>query len=1300
MQRKMNRIMALFIVVILLFSAIMPHTEVWGKSTGVQQTRRIAGIAEFPESYQTGLARVKAAYPNAKFIYYDTDLDWYEDLLTTDNELYFGRNLISSSSPESWKSSDPSSYDRTTGKYKEVEPGWNVASQEIIEYYMDPRNFFNETDIFQFINLGYDPSQTVEGVKKLISGTFMERDTLIDNNGNQTTYAEALVQIGQMSGVSPYLLATRIRQEQGGNGSAMITGNYSGVPGYYNHFNIGAYGPTTQAILTNGLNYAKRNGWDTPYKSLLGGARVLASSYVGSGQNCLYLHHWNVVANENGVVGYGPYMASTASVAHEARNLSKSYNDNTAAYTFIIPVYKNMPDMPCDMPSDDMLSYKLKNLTLNSGDIDIGFQTSKNLYTASCNNLSYLTIRAEKYNANSKLYINGIEAGKSTKTVETAILLQPGFNDVTITVMNEDGVYRDYMIRLHNNDGNPHYRSSIVQFSNDENYKSAISIDGNRKTEIMPNKTVQDIKKYIEVLNCTVMVTDKEGNVKSDDELCISSDKLLILNNNILVYEGTIFIKGDINQDGIVDHNDTDNLVAHMLGYTTLPLDAQKASDVNQDGIVDIEDLGEIRLSIGDYTDLGVVGDHVTVSARVPDAVYCGVEMEVDIDVEPGPYYIKGWLLYNEGKVDVDGISNSGRIPFIVDAGKTIFPNMKNTLTVTPLLTSGNIDFGIEIEDAYNYVAQSDISISTKYVAPKIESTDMQVILQCNAAPQQGDKHYQYATLKLVNMTSKSMGNIELGFGDYFVNEQGKNTYSFNGLTPGASKTIKLYVIDDLVSGDYVTQMKLQYHDANYKESLTTFDVKFTVENHVCEFNTYKDNNSNHIATCSCGKTEESPHTYKRNALNYECVYCHNKSSVNLEITQPSVTVGQRATFSANMMVNDTKASNVTYEWWINGKQESTKASFTKTFDALGRYDVSCIARTKSGLVAVKSFTVQPKSNNALSCSNITCNSISVKAVKNHEYKLVGPTTTIDWQTSNTFKNLECGTTYTLSMREKGTNKVTSIKVIPGHKVNSYTLKEECSKDLYLQGSCLTCKAPQTIVFSNTAHEHLFLNYKTTALATCTTGTKQTATCEYGCGTTGSRVLNDKKSHSFSSYVFDKNESCVSGGTMTAQCEYGCGAKDKAPVDKTVVGHLYTYSEGVAATRNSDAVEKGVCRVCGHINNKTIYGSRLNVVDSAELKIVQADTTKLPTITTSTPGLHIKSITWVNHLGQVLSADLKTFVPQPGEKYMVQSIVLECNTGYCMYEDATIYINGHQLTKNYTVQSNQIIFENIVTVGF
>lgn len=1291
MQRKMNRIMALFIVVILLFTAIMPHTEVWGKTTGVKQTRRIAGIAEFPESYQAGLARVKAAYPNAQFIYYETNLDWYNDLLTTDNELYFGRNLISSSSPESWKSSDPSAYDRTTGKYKEVEPGWNVASQEIIEYYMDPRNFLNETDIFQFINLGFDPSQTVDGIKKLIVGTFMENGTLTDLNGQTITYAEALFEIGQMSGVSPYLLACRIRQEQGNNGSALISGSYSGVPGYYNHFNIGAYGPTTQAIITNGLTYAKNRGWDTPYKSILGGAKVLSSSYVGSGQNCLYLQHWNVVANENGVVGYGPYMASTASVAHEARNLRKSYTDNSAAYTFIIPVYKNMPDMPCDMPSDDILSYKLKNLTLNDGDIDIGFQTSKNLYTANSSNLSYITIKAEKYKSDSTLYINNIEVGKKTKTVETAILLQPGFNDITVTVMNNDGVYRDYMIRLHNNDGQPHYRSSVVLFDNNDS----------GKTEIMPNKTVADAKRYIEVLNCVVMVTDKEGNVKADDALCISGDKLMILdNNNAIIYDGTIYIKGDINQDGIVDSNDTDNVIAHILGYTTLPLDAQKAADINQDGRLGVEDLGEIRLLIGDYADLGIVGDHITVSARIPEEVYCGAEFAVDVNVDPGPYYIKGYILYNEGKIDINNISNSGRIPFIVDAGKTIFPNMENALEVVPLLTSGTIDFNIEIEDAYNYVSRSDISISTKHVSAKVESTDMQVILECNASPQQGDKNYQYATLKLVNMTSKSMGNIELSFGDYFVNAKGKNTQSVNGLTPGASKTIKLYVIDDLTSGDYVTQMKLQYHDANYKESLTTFDVKFTVENHIHEFNNYQDNGKNHIMTCSCGEKKEEAHTYVRDNWNYDCAYCDNKAAVKINIEQPVVTVGQRATFDATMLINDEKASDVTYEWLVNGKQESTKSRFTTTFDSLGRYELTCIARTKSGLIAVKTIAIQPKSNTTAECSSITCGSITAKSVKNHEYKLTGKGLDTGWQNSNTFKNLTCGETYTLSIREKGSNKAVSVKITTSHRTSNYKLHDDCDKSWYLEGSCATCKNIQKITLENTTHGHLFLNYKTTALATCATGTMQTAACEYGCGTNASRVLNDKKSHSFISYTFDNNESCVSGGTMTATCEYGCGTKDKAPVEKTVIGHIYTYTESTAATKTSDAIEKGVCRVCGEINYKTIFGSRLIVIDNVTMEIVQSDKTKLPTITTDTAGLRIKEIVWVNHLGQVLSADLKTFTPTPGEKYMVQSIVLECNNGYCMYEDAVIYINGYQLTKNYSIHSNHIVFDNLVTVGF
>ena len=140
-------------------------------TNGVRQSRYIAEIEEFPASYQDGLRSVKAAYPEATFIYYDTGLDWYVDLLSPYNEMLIGRNLIPASSPSSWKRVDPEVYNMETDEYKQIEPGWNAASQAIIEYYMDPRNFLTATGVFQFAELTYNTSQTIEGTELLLEGT-------------------------------------------------------------------------------------------------------------------------------------------------------------------------------------------------------------------------------------------------------------------------------------------------------------------------------------------------------------------------------------------------------------------------------------------------------------------------------------------------------------------------------------------------------------------------------------------------------------------------------------------------------------------------------------------------------------------------------------------------------------------------------------------------------------------------------------------------------------------------------------------------------------------------------------------------------------------------------------------------------------------------------------------------------------------------------------------------------------------------------------------------------------------------
>ena len=202
MKKKIIKCVSFVLAAVTLISSVQ-MTSVFGATKNVIQTRTLADIEDFPTSYRKGLEKVKGTFPNAKFILYDTGLDWYKDVLTEENEMKYGRNLISSESPASWKQSS-----------REVEPGWVQASQSIVEHYMDPRNFLNEKDVFQFMSLAYDDSQTVEGTQTILDRTFMASRKIEDLDGNMITYAEAFWKAGKETGVSPYLLACRVRQEQ------------------------------------------------------------------------------------------------------------------------------------------------------------------------------------------------------------------------------------------------------------------------------------------------------------------------------------------------------------------------------------------------------------------------------------------------------------------------------------------------------------------------------------------------------------------------------------------------------------------------------------------------------------------------------------------------------------------------------------------------------------------------------------------------------------------------------------------------------------------------------------------------------------------------------------------------------------------------------------------------------------------------------------------------------------------------------------------------------------------------------
>lgn len=312
----------------------------------------------FPESYKPYLRTLHAKYPNWNFRAARTGLSW-NDVLEREGKL--GKSLVSLSAPSSWKSQAAGAYDPQTGKYTSFDSGgWAAASEKIIAYYLDPRNFINQIGIFQFLTHTYDAeTQTSAGLAAVVSGTFL--DAAFPETGF-ATYADALMEAGRTATVNPYVLASMILVEQGTSGTGKcISGTVSGYEGYYNYYNIGAYKTASMSAVTRGLWYASRSGsyqrpWDGHFASLLGGALFYSENYVKQNKNTLYFKKWNVM---NGLedVGEGQYMTNVQGAESEAAALRKGYLSLLdSPMIFEIPIYSGMPDAACRKPSGNNAS--------------------------------------------------------------------------------------------------------------------------------------------------------------------------------------------------------------------------------------------------------------------------------------------------------------------------------------------------------------------------------------------------------------------------------------------------------------------------------------------------------------------------------------------------------------------------------------------------------------------------------------------------------------------------------------------------------------------------------------------------------------------------------------------------------------------------------------------------------------------------------------------------------------------------------------------------------------------------------
>lgn len=296
-------------------------------------------IEQFPESYRPALYALREQHPDWIYVKQNTGLDWNTVI---QNEMG-AKSLIYKSFPDYCKE----------GVYDGG--NWYYASEDILKLYMDPRNALTENAIFQFEQLTYNPTyHTEEAVKSFLEGTFMNSSQ--NAPGTVMTFYFIFWAIGKEEGreVSPFHLAARVLQEQGKGTSPLISGTYPGFEGYYNYFNIGASGTSNQQVIVNGLTYAKEHGWDNAYGSIYGGADIISKNYIKKGQDTLYLEKFNVNPNGSYPLYTHQYMQNISAPTTEASSIKKLYEgagslDNT--FVFKIPVFKNMPETPCPMPT-------------------------------------------------------------------------------------------------------------------------------------------------------------------------------------------------------------------------------------------------------------------------------------------------------------------------------------------------------------------------------------------------------------------------------------------------------------------------------------------------------------------------------------------------------------------------------------------------------------------------------------------------------------------------------------------------------------------------------------------------------------------------------------------------------------------------------------------------------------------------------------------------------------------------------------------------------------------------------------
>ena len=710
-SKKKIIIISSIIVLIILFIILFTIFNFNKAEDDKILTRQMRLSDTFPSSYKPYIDELEKKYPNWEFKALYTNLDWK---YVIDNENVFGKNLVPKSYSDSWKNTKKGEYN------VEVDSGWVDSSRSAVEYAMDPRNFLNYVRVFQFEELSYNSrTNTVSSIEKILYGTEFYNKIVEYKNSSGTNivtdkkYSDLILSAAKTSSVSAFHLASRIKQEVGPFLShSSISGTVSGYEGLYNFYNIGATSSSEpMGAIINGLKYAKDGKgassstktkylipWNTKERAITGGAKFIGSSYINLGQNTIYLQKFHVYDTTDDELFWHQYMTNVLAPYSESKLIYTGYaNSNllNSSMSFVIPIYNNMPELPCTSPAISSSDYTTDNTKVYAN-----VETSLNVRSGPGTSYESLTTIP------SGTKMTRIAKGKQKGELWDRVKLESGLVGY---------VFQTYVEEV------PNVQVEKITLSLDKttiNKGERIKI----KANISPEDAVDKTLKYSSD-NTSVATVSSDGYIQG-----ISSGSAKITAKASNGVTGTINIKVYSPVTDII--TSTDNIVlqigeTYKINATVIPDDADNKNilyNSENSGIAKVDEQGIVTGETEGETSINAVSGEGTISKKIKVKVIPQIqEGEIIIDES----------LYVEGN-EISGLENKNNTADkILNKIKTnysveIYNSKGSKISGNELVGTGSVIKVLNNKDLvmeYNVIMYGDVNGDGK-----INSVDLLVL--------------------------------------------------------------------------------------------------------------------------------------------------------------------------------------------------------------------------------------------------------------------------------------------------------------------------------------------------------------------------------------------------------------------------------------------------------------------------------------------------------------------------------------------------------------------------------------------